>query len=86
MPYDYRPVRTAVANQTLDITITDSAQANLAALVAAHSLVAGGFFTVTGTGDTTDNALQAVKGSVPAAGDRFWLSGDSGRVSYRPYQ
>ncbi len=86
MPYDYRPVRTAVANQTSDITITDAAQADLAALVTAHSLVAGGFFTVTGTGDTLDNALEAVKGSVPAAGDRFWLSGDSGRVSYRPYK
>lgn len=76
------PMRTAVARQTSDITITDALQANLAALVSAFSLQDGGFFTVTGTGDTADDALQAAKGSAVAAGDRFWLAGDASRVSY----
>lgn len=77
-----RPIRTAVARSS-DITVTDLAQANLAALIAAHSLQSGGFFTVNGTGDTTDNALQAAKGSVPAAGDRFYLYADGVTLTIR---
>lgn len=64
------------------LTVTDAAQANLAAfepiLRAAafavdgqDSVQEGDVFAVTGTGDTTDNALQTAKGSAVAAGDRF---------------
>lgn len=79
---NYRAIRTAVDRQS-DITVTDSAQANIAALITAHSLQSGGFFTVAGTGDTTDNALEGIKGSAPAAGDRFYLEPDGATVRYR---
>ena len=74
-----RPIRTAVDRQS-NITVTDSAQADLAALITAHSLQPGGFFVVLGTGDTTDNALEGIKGSAPAAGDRFYLKADGETV------
>lgn len=64
-----------------DLTITDSTDATVAALISATGQVGvanGGvalppqyWFKVNGNGDTTDNGLQAAKGSAPAAGDRF---------------
>lgn len=64
------------------ITVTDAAQADLAAfepvlraaMLAAdnhNSVQVGDVFAVTGAGDTADNALQTAKGSAVAAGDRF---------------
>lgn len=55
-------------------TVTDSAQANIAALITALARSPGDFFKVNGTGDTTDNGLQAAKGGVaPAANDMFYV-------------
>ncbi len=46
--------------------------------------VVGDLFQVGGTGDTTDNALQAAKGSAPADGDVFEVTGvTAGSVSIK---
>lgn len=55
-------------------TVTDSAQANIAALITALVRSPGDFFKVLGTGDTTDNGLQAAKGGVAVvANDLFYV-------------
>lgn len=61
-----------------DITVTDSADASVAAFLAGEgaAYAAGDIFRVLGTGDFTDNALATAKGSAVAAGDVFVL--DSG--------
>lgn len=63
-------------------TVTDAAQANIAALITALVRSPGDFFKVLGTGDTTDNGLQAAKGGVaPAADDLFYVV-DASTVQY----
>lgn len=66
--------------EDVELTITDLTDADAATLLGAggevglalgRAAVAGDIFKVTGTGDTTDNALQTAKGSAPAAGDKF---------------
>lgn len=65
------------------ITVADATDADLeAACVSggqiygpfARALRVGDTFTVSGTGDTTDNALEAAKGSAVAANDNFIVS------------
>jgi hypothetical protein len=67
-----------------DITVTDTDDATIAAYLgsggeAADDLIsrphrAGERFMVAGTGDTTDDALEAAKGSAPADGDVFQVN------------
>lgn len=70
----------AAYKEDVELTITDLTDADAATLLGAggevglalgRAAVAGDVFKVTGTGDTTDNALQTAKGSAPAAGDKF---------------
>lgn len=70
----------AAYKEDVELTITDLTDADATALLGAggevglalgRAAVAGDIFKVTGTGDTTDNALQTAKGSAPAAGDKF---------------
>jgi hypothetical protein len=54
------------------VSMTDALYADVAALVAAQSLVAGDFFTlVLSTNDLTDNALATAKSGATAAGDVY---------------
>ena len=65
------------------LTVTDSADATLAAFIGAggslgvalnRAAVVGDVFEVNGTGDTLDNALAAAKGSAVAATDLFQVT------------
>lgn len=65
---------------SISITISDTTDADLAAFFAesgelfiakGSAIAVGDTFTVGGTGDTTDNALQTAKGAAPANGDVF---------------
>ena len=68
------------------VTVADATDATLAAFFGAGGdlndafiasnvpLEVGRVFKVTGTGDTTDNALQAAKGSAIAANDQFEIT------------
>ena len=67
----------------LDVSLNDATDATItAALAVAGELgVANGaamtgseIFEVDGVADTTDNALQAAKGSAVASGDRFYVT------------
>jgi bifunctional ADP-heptose synthase (sugar kinase/adenylyltransferase) len=68
----------------VDFTITDATDADLAAFYAADGELGvalerpaqvGDVFSVTGTGDTTDNALATAKGGAVADNDVFIVSG-----------
>lgn len=72
-------------------TYTDATDATLAAFLAitgvipaalGRVLLPGERFKLGGTGDTTDNALQAVKGSAIAAGDVFEVNAAGTGVTY----
>lgn len=75
---------TALPGQ-ISLTVSDATDANLAAFFAAaagqlyvakgEAIVIGDVFTVGGTGDTTDNALEAAKGAAVAANDVFKVTG-----------
>ncbi len=73
---------------SLSLTIADATDADLAAFFATPAgqlfvakggaVEVGDVFTVSGTGDTTDNALQAAKGAAIAAGDVFKVTNIGG--------
>lgn len=69
------------------LTVTDEADADLAAFFGSegelrvakdYPVTVGDVFGVTGTGDTTDDALEGAKGSAVADGDRFEVTGIDG--------
>lgn len=74
------------------ITVSDATDATLAAFFAesgelyiakGSTIAAGDTFKVSGTGDTTDNALEAAKGSAVAADDIFRVTAiDTPAVEY----
>jgi len=61
----------AESNAAVLKTFADATSANIAALWTALSIVDGDVFYVVDADDTTDNALQAAKGSAVAANDVF---------------
>lgn len=72
-----------LVHPNLAITVTDTADADLEAFVVSggelydaygRAPVVGDAFQVSGTGDTTDNALETAKGSAAAANDIFIVS------------
>ncbi len=72
---------------SLALTVTDGTDADLAAFFASggelfvakgSAIVVGDTFTVAGTGDTTDDALEGAKGAAAAAGDVFVVTGIGG--------
>lgn len=68
------------------LTVTDATDATLVAFFGAggegENLRDGRFFQVLGTGDTTDNGLQAAKGSAVAANDVFYKNIGADTVVY----
>lgn len=78
----------AVSDDDIAITVTDGDDADLAAFFASPSgelfvakgsaIAVGDTFTVAGTGDTTDDALEGAKGAAVAAGDMFKVTGIGG--------
>jgi hypothetical protein len=75
----------------VDMTVTDSTDATLAAFFAADGELGvalgrparpGDVFQVGGTGDTTDNALATAKGSAVADGDIFVITAAGTGVTY----
>jgi hypothetical protein len=76
---------------TIDIVITDLADADVATMIGAAGQVgvalgramrAGDVLQVGGTGDSTDNGLQTAKGSAPADGDKFIVDAAATGVTY----
>lgn len=77
---------TAAYKADVTLTVADATDANLTAFFGANGdlndafklsnvpLEVGRVFKVTGAGDTTDNALQAAKGSAVAANDQFEIT------------
>lgn len=70
----------SAADFSVFLTYADTAEASLALAFASSAsiptalgrdLVVGDVIRLNGTGDTTDNAFEAAKGSAVAAGDRF---------------
>jgi hypothetical protein len=79
----------AMYNPTVTLTITDATDADDAALLLVtgevglalgRAAVEGDIFAVTGTGDTTDNALAAVGG--PIAGSLYQVAAGAATVIY----
>jgi len=78
---------TALPGQ-ISLTVTDTQDADLAAFFAAAAgelyvakggaIVIGDVFTVGGTGDTNDDALETAKGAACVAGDVFKVTGIGG--------
>ncbi len=72
----------------IGITVSDATDADLAAFFASPAgelfvakggaITVGDTFTVTGTGDTTDDALETAKGAAPVAGNIFVVTGIGG--------
>lgn len=75
---------------TLDITITDLADADIATCLASGEVAtalgraarAGEVIQVGGAGDTTANDFAAAKGSAPADGDKFIVNATADDVTY----
>jgi len=78
----------AVSDDDIAITVTDTQDADLAAFFASAAgelfvakggaIEVGDTFTVAGTGDTNDDALEGAKGTAVAAGDMFKVTGIGG--------
>lgn len=78
----WRNTGSIVANVT-EVTMSDEAYADVAALVAAQELSAGDVFRlVNAAADLTDNALATAKGGATAAGDVYGVLPGATAVAY----